>query len=382
MIPAKKIALLADFPLHSLPQGSFPGPSGHYATWLPQLAQRFQGVEDFKFHWVTLAPEARAERELLAWNQVFHVLPTWRRGRAATLFWVDRFRIRRTLRKIKPDLVHGWGTENIWGWSTLEFDGPQLFSVQGLLGLYGKLGGQAPRDRLMAFIESHVLRNVQAITTESPWARHRIEEQIGRKDVHLVEYGVADRFFEIEPRPDQGHPYALMVGTADYRKGIDVAVRLFARATLRNFCLKVVGGVSPFGEFWRRRASPNVEWLGRKSQEEVIHLLAGARCLILPTRADVCANVVKEARVMGLPVVASPEGGHIQYIQHGKNGFVCPLESPEQWEKSLLQIFLDPAGAVAMGNIGREEHRRLLEPERTVKELLPLYRKLLLTRPS
>lgn len=372
-----RIAILADFPLHSLPNSPFPLPFGHYATWLPQLAARYAKEKDYEFHWVTLDPSVMEERKIEAWNQFFHVLPTWKRGRAATLFWADRLKIRRKLQQIRPSLVHGWGTENIWGWATLEFPGPQIFSVQGLLGVYARLGQQGCRDRFMAWIERAVLRNAKIVTTESDWARARIHEQTGRDDVRLVEYGVADRFFEVEPTPRVGPPYAIMIGTADFRKGIDLAVQIFARAGLKGYTLKVVGGMTPLAEACKKKSSPNVEWLGRKSQSEIIELLAGARCLILPTRADVCANVVKEARVMGLPVVASPHGGHTQYIQPGQNGFICPLESAVAWEEALLKIFMKPEEALAMGKFMREEHRRLLRPERTAEGFLSLYRQVL-----
>ena len=212
----------------------------------------------------------------------------------------------------------------------------------------------------MALIEKVVLRKAQIVTTESAWAKAQIETATGRQDVRLVEYGIPQRFFEVERCPDFKNPYALLVGTVDYRKGIDVAVQIFSRPGLKRYSLKVVGGISPFGERWKKNSPPNIEWLGRKTQDEIVHLLKGAHCLILPTRADVCANVVKEARVIGLPVVASPNGGHVQYIQHGKNGFICDLNSPESWEKALLGIVHEPTTTTQMGNFLRDEHRNLL----------------------
>jgi glycosyltransferase involved in cell wall biosynthesis len=352
-------------------------PSGHYATWLPQLAARYEKEKDYEFHWVTLDPSVRQEKKIWAWNQFFHVLPTWKRGRAATLFWADRLKIRRKLQQIRPNLVHGWGTENIWGWATLEYPKSRIFSVQGLLGLYGKLGRQSWRDRLMARIEAAVLRRAPVISTESVWAKERIYEQTGRTDIHVVEYGVPDCFFNVEPCPDLHDPYAVIVGTADYRKGIDLAVRIFSRAGLSKYKLRVVGGTSAFGDVWKTNSPQNVEWLGRKSQKDVMGLMARASCLLLPTRADTGPTVAKEARVIGIPILASPHGGHTQYIQPGQNGFLCPLDSVSAWEEALLKIFMKPEEALAMGKFMREEHRRLLRPDRTAEGFLSLYRQVL-----
>jgi len=371
--PTKKIAILSDFPLHVLPHSPFPAPKGHYATWLPQLARAFEREREFEFHWLALNPGAGSDRTIQAWNQKFHVLPSSNRGRAATLFWADRHRIQNKLREIHPHLVHGWGNENIWGWAAAFSGFPNIFSLQGLLSEYAKLGKIGLRERLMAWIETGVLKKAEMITTESSWARTLIEKKTGRNDIRLVEYGVPHAFFGAEPHPDKNHPYAIMVGTADFRKGIDFALQLFSRPKLGSFQLKIIGGITAFGEKWKKVAPGNVEWLGRKSQAEIIAWMASARCLILPTRADVCANVVKEARVLGVPVVASPHGGHVQYVQHGHNGFLCPLDSHETWEQSLLRFFQDPRECSAMGSFLRQEHRDLLRPERTAEAFLALY---------
>lgn len=373
MTPTKKIAILADFPVHLLPESPLKDPKGHFATWLPQLAKAFESVKEFEFHWVISDPNIKADTQKVAWKQIFHVLPCWRRGRAATLFWSDRWRIQQKLKRINPDLVHGWGNENIWGWATVASGRPNVFSVQGLLGVYGKLGRQHFRERLMAQIEKYVLQKAKIITTESPWARDHIKEQTGRKDIRLVEYGVADPFFGVKYRPNVENPFAIMVGTADYRKGIDFAVELFSRPGLADLRLKVVGGVAPFGEFYKNNSPPNIAWLGRKTPSEIIGLMAGASCLILPTRADTGPTVAKEARVIGVPVVASPHGGHVQYIVHGKNGWVFGLNEPGKWEQIIQKLFLPNTDTNQLGKYHQIEDRALLSPQRTAARFLKIY---------
>ena len=374
MSPTKKIAILSDFPLHVLPEGSFSAPAGHYATWLPQLARAFEEEKEFEFHWVALNSGVRKHKTVKAWNQNFHILPTERRGRATTLFWADRGKIQKKLREINPRVVHGWGNEDIWGWAATFSGFPNLFSLQGLLSEYAKLGGVGLRNRLMAWMETRVLKKAEIITTESPWARALVEKKTDRSDVRIVEYGVPNEFFEAEPSADAQNPYAIMVGTADYRKGIDFAVQLFSRPELRKHQLKIVGGVASFGEVWKRNSPANVSWLGRKPQAEIIQLMSKASCLVLPTRGDTGPTVAKEARVIGLPIVASPHGGHVQYVKSEINGFVCSLDAPEEWSRAIQHLFNNPAQAKAMGLAERNAHRELLKPERTAASFLALYR--------
>jgi glycosyltransferase involved in cell wall biosynthesis len=372
----KKIAILADFPLHLLPKTSFQDPGGHYATWLPQLAKVFEGAKGFEFHWVTLDSAVKQDREIKAWNQTFHVLPTWRRGRAATLFLADRYRIQHKIRQIKPDLVHGWGNENIWGWATVTSHTKNIFSIQGLLGQYCKLGHRAIRERMMAMIEAVVMQKAMVLTAESPWTIQQVERLNGRKDVKLVEYGVPEEFFSADYAPATRNPYAVMVGTADFRKGIDFAVQLFSRPELAGIQLKVVGGITPYGEIWKKTSPENIQWLGRKTQAEIIRLMGGAMCLVLPTRGDTGPTVAKEARVIGLPLVASPHGGHIQYIQDGENGFICRLDDPESWSRAIRFLSEDLIRAQQMGRFQQREHRELLRPEKTANTFMLLYQEL------
>ena len=382
MSPTKKIVILSDFPAHLLPGLSHRPPAGHYATWLPQLAEAFQAEPAFEFHWILQDSACAGIDEHQAWNQRFHFLPTWKRGRAATLFWSDRRTILRKIRQIRPDLVHGWGNENVWGWATIVSGAPHIFSIQGLLGFYARLGHCSARTRLMALIEGMVLRRAMVVTAESPWTVGQVKHLYGRNGLRVVEYGVPREFFGAECAPDIQNPYAVMIGTADFRKGVDFAVELFSRPELAHARLKIIGGIAPFGEKWKKVSPANIEWLGRKNRSEIIRLMAGATCLVLPTRGDTGPTVAKEARVIGLPLVASPHGGHIQYIEHKNNGFVCELDAPESWSQAIRYLFGDLARAKAMGKVFWEKHRELLRPERTAKAFAALYAEVLRRAPG
>lgn len=375
-----KVAVLADFPLHTIPGRGFSEVLGHYATWLYPLAVAFEKCRDLEIHWVTLKAGLQKEITTSGWGQFFHVLPTAFHGRATTFFWADRRRIRKKLNRLQPDLVHGWGNEDVWGWSTIESRRPHIISIQGLLSVYNKLAHSAWRNYFMGVVEAMVLRRAQMITTESPWAKMKILNMTGRKDVQLVEYGLPEEFFLHQSDPDLAEPFGLMIGTADYRKGIDLAVQLFARPELRSIPLKVVGGISPFGQTWKARATGNIHWTGRKSQSEIVHLMKKARFLLLPTRADTGPTVAKEARVMGLPIVASPHGGHIQYLQEGRNGYIRQLDDLESWSQALLGLWENPTRAREMGHFLQRAHREFLRPEKTAQAFTLLYQKVLQAR--
>jgi glycosyltransferase involved in cell wall biosynthesis len=92
-------------------------------------------------------------------------------------------------------------------------------------------------------------------------------------------------------------------------KRIDSLVRCFSRSGRR---LKIAGGGPEFRAL-RAMASPNVEFLGRVSDEELRELYARCRFFLLPGEEDFGITAV-EALASGKPVVALGRGGALETV--------------------------------------------------------------------
>jgi len=166
----KKIAILAAFPLHRLNSfGEKFKPEGHYATWLPQVAEAWDGQNEVKIHWIVMSELVKERVDVSEWGQKFHVLPTSRSGRATTLFRADRKAIHTVLDEIQADLVHGWGTEDVYGLAAVLSGRPNIVSMQGILSEIVLKSWMHPREYFQALVELYCLRKAQVITTESEW---------------------------------------------------------------------------------------------------------------------------------------------------------------------------------------------------------------------
>lgn len=376
-----KVAILADFPLHVIPEfGEKYIPNGHFATWLPQLAQAFGEYPDLEVHWLTVHRLIDAPQQARWKGQTFHVFPAKSPGRALRLFAEDRKTINAYLAQIQPDLVHGWGTEDVYALAAATSGLPNIVSMQGILSHYVFQTRMAPRSYLQALIEMYVFYKADCITTESAWGRQVILRRNPRTDVELVEYGVQNHFLETPWQPDPQKPVAIFVGSIVPRKGIQDAVEAFRDPALAQAELWVVGDGGPWAANLQASAPANVRWLGRLDSMETARLLGRAWCLVLPTRADTSPNVVKEARVIGLPVVSTPCGGQVSYIEHGKNGFLVEPGDIRSLAESLGQLLSDFDRTAAMGRFHHEEQRYLLDPRRTAEGFFDLYKKRLSPR--
>ncbi|HWL52161.1 MAG TPA: glycosyltransferase family 4 protein [Chthoniobacteraceae bacterium] len=379
-----RVAILANFPLHVLPaEEGFPFPSGHYATWLPQLAEAFSKWPRFELHWVTLTGHV-SRPTVKSWKgQTFHLLPTRERGRALTFYARDREQIRQCLEGIRPQLVHGWGTEDIYAFGAVASGYPHIVSMQGIISHYALKNRMSPRNYFQALLELYILRKAQCVTVESQWGAEVLRRRNPRLRPERIEYGVNHEFLDVAWKPDPAKPAALFVGSVAPRKGIHDAVAAFADPALAGMELWIAGGIdSPWSRELRERATPNVRWLGRVPTAEIASLMSRAWCLVLPTRADTSPNVVKEARVIGLPVVTSPEGGQSTYIQEGGAGSLVVPGDIDRLIRALRGILGDYGKCRAMGACQWEEHRHLLHPDRTAEAFAQLYERRIAQAPA
>jgi glycosyltransferase involved in cell wall biosynthesis len=375
----KKIAILAAFPLHTLKSfGEEFRPKGHYATWLPQIAEAWDGQKEVEIHWIVMSELVQERRDVSEWGQMFHVLPTSQRGRAATLFREDRRAIGAVLDEIQAGLVHGWGTEDVYGLAAVLSGRPNIVSMQGILSYYALKNRMPARSYLQAMLELFIIWKAERVTTESEWGQNVVRRRNPFAKVELIEYGVQEVFFQTKWQPEKSKPFALFVGGISPRKGIQDLVEAFRDPKLLGKKLVVIGGgEGVWSENLQKNAPPNIRWLGRKTAEETAQYMAKAWCLALPTRADTSPNVVKEARVIGLPVITTRNGGQASYLQDGEDGYFVECGDV----KGLIQklrIVLGPfITTKKLGELGQQRYRDLFTADQTANHFQGLYRKVL-----
>jgi glycosyltransferase involved in cell wall biosynthesis len=250
--------------------------------------------------------------------------------------------------------------------------------MQGILTEYARIGG-LPKiyywDELVKR-ESGYLKAVTVVTCESQWGIDKVLKVNPNLKAYQVEYGVHPSFFDLAWEPDSKAPYALFLGSIDTRKGVDILLDAVETLPERTWRLKLAGHGSLYQELMVRNI-PGVEWLGTLNWVELQRELQAATCLVLPTRADTSPNVVKEARVIGLPVVTTIHGGQAGYIRNGENGIIVEPLNPEGLAEALTRVMDDSQLARRMGTTRHAEDRAYFRPENTARGFLDIYDELL-----
>lgn len=153
------------------------------------------------------------------------------------------------------------------------------------------------------------------------------------------------------PAPDGGDGnggYDLVVSAIVPYKKIGLAVEAYGRL---GYPLKVVGVGGELDKL-RRNAAPNVEFLGWRSDDDVLALYRNCRLLVFPGEEDY-GIVPLEAMACGKPVVAFGKGGATETVLDGVSGLFFAEQTPD--------ALIDAVGRAARAKWDRAAIRRRAE---------------------
>ncbi len=374
------IAILADMPLGRLMPEQFGAQDKTLTPWLYSLFLDFAHQDQFNIHWITLKRFIKKEQRHEIGRQTVHVLPA--PSLAIGLFtghYIASRSIQNKLKEIAPDLVHIWGIESPYAKACSTFNTRKLLTYQGALIAYCQRGPMKLLPRLQAFWEKRTTPLYGHITGESPWSTDRIKEVNPKANLYVVEYGVEDSFFKVRRTPTET-PECLYVGTLYELKGIRYLIEAFKHPSMQHIQLYLAGSGDLQAEL-EPISTPNIHWEGQLSRPELQKRMESAWCLVHPTLADTGPTIVKEARVVGLPVITTTEAGSKQHIVDGKSGYIIPPRDSEAIRETVLKLTESIDKCLEMGNYQLDRIRETLNVHRTSEQFASIYRKILEENP-
>jgi len=373
-----RVVVLADVPLGLLPGlEDLPKSSGPYATWLEALVPEFEAMGDLDLHWIVMAKGVRQAVMRRSLGQTFHVLPRFRKlASMLTAYRLETLRIRRVIRRLKPQVVHAWGSEDVYGLAGAR-SGVQrkIFTLQGCGTEYlARVPKVHPLVRLQATFESGMIRCYPVGTGESMLSVGCLKMIHPDIKVHCIDYGVPPAFFRGNWNPS-AQVNILFAGEFCQRKGVHDLLAV-ARSHLYQDIRLDLAGAGELDSAIEAEGLPNVRLLGRLSRPELIAQMEKAWCLVIPTYADTGPSIVKEARVVGLPVITTTAAGAATYITEAGCGCVIEPGNRDQLAAAIAQVCASRETCLALGRNGWAGHREVFHPANAARQFAELYRSL------
>jgi glycosyltransferase involved in cell wall biosynthesis len=375
----KKIAILAESPLQALLNGANGRISGG-ATWLPQLAIGLAEERLFEITWISFNRETESTKSTRCRGINFVSIPSKNLSLdAATGHFFSRQKLLKIIHEIRPHTVHAWGSENAYGSVLGKSEYRTVFSLQGHLKEYQRVGGlpQGHYWRFKAEIEKSFVNNADIVTAESNWAIDKLNEFYNPKMTKRVEYGIHPSFYEIEWQPDPDVPTMLFIGSITHLKGIDILVEAINHCATKNWKLYIAGDGPLLPTLRERtRGMDQIVWMGMIGWDELQKLQKKTWALVHPSRAETGPMCIKEARVVGIPVITTCHGGQSEYVQDGVNGFIFDIKNPRQLARLIDRCMSDYNLVRRLGNSTKEKDRIFFSPLKTANEFINLYHSL------
>jgi len=255
----------------------------------------------------------------------------------------------RHIKKTKPDLVHGQGTERESGMVAALCGRPSVLTLHGNFRAIAKTIHAKPFSYfgIAAMIERFCLPRVSGVHCLSSHTKASVGTLA--KQTWIIPNAVNQRFFEVVRSPASA-PYVICVAGINTWKNPILLVE--AGDTLQQRFpeteIHFIGACDPNHPDGKTflDAIAQRRWCHYHRQclpEDLIPYMARATCSVLPSRQENFGLALAEALAAGIPALGSRVGGIPDVVQDGKTGYLFDSDSPAYLAEKLVAIHGDKA---------------------------------------
>jgi len=367
----------------------YANPNPGFGTPLEALREGFAALPDIEVHFLSCLRRPVNAPEKLAPNIWYHALHVPKIGWIRTGYQGCIRAMRKKLREIGPDIVHGQGTEDNNSLCAVFSGFPNVLTIHGNMRLIAKINHARPFSHpwLAARLESFTLPRSDGIICITNYTRDAVAALARR--TWVLPNAVEPGFFSVEPAVEPDAPALILcVGSICLRKNQNDFIRAIdplvaAGSKIHLLFFGTVSENDPYGrEFLSLvRSRPWCEHRGFADREKLKGCLRQATVLALPSLEDNCPMVVLEAMAAGVPVVAARVGGVPDLIEEGKTGWFCDPLDTASMTGTMEHVLSHPDKARQVAADAKSRAKERFHPLVVARRHLEIYREVL-KRPS
>jgi glycosyltransferase involved in cell wall biosynthesis len=362
----------------------YSNPAPYFGTAPEALIQGFALTPEAEVHVISCLRRKVESPAKLAPNIFFHSVLVPKIGWMRTAYQGCIRAVRKKLKAIQPEIVHGQGTEFDCALDAVFSGFPNVVTIHGNMRLIARVN----RVKAFSFIwlaarlERLALPRSGGVVCITNYTREAVKDLARR--TWVVPNAVDASFFDVNPAPNPGVPARLLcVGHVCVRKNQNAFIRaLDSLAGRHKFELRFCGEASENDAYGRDFFSlvkdrPWCVYHGSASREELKALLRQATALVLPSLEDNCPMAVLEAMAAGVPAVAAQVGGLPDLIEEAKTGFFCDPLQAVSMAGAVEKVLVNPAAAAEVARQARQRARARFHPEVIARRHVEIYREIL-----
>lgn len=366
---------------------------GHYERRVPYfgtapeaLLQGFAQLSGVEVHVLSCTKKPMPSPEKLASNIYFHSLLVPKIGWMRSGYQGCVRGVRRKLKEICPDIVHGQGTERDCGISAVLSGFPNVLTIHGNMRLIAKVNeaGLFSFLWLAARLERFTIPRSQGVICITHYTQNAMRDVARR--TWVVPNAVDASFFEIDALPPREKtPRILCVGHICLRKNQNAFIRaLDPLAVKRRFEIMFLGNLpsdaygNEFSQLVKER--PWCRYEGLAGRDKLKELLRESTALALPSLEDNCPMVVLEAMAAGVPVMAAKVGGLPDLVEDGVTGVFCNPADPDSMSRAVEKVIESGPTVRELARRAKERALQRFHPRIVAEQHMKVYREIGLLR--
>jgi len=299
---------------------NYSAPDPYFGTAPAALLEGFAALSNLEVHILSCTQHLMSSPKKLADNTWFHSLHVPKIGWLRLGYSGCIFAVRKKLKEIQPDIVHGQGTERDCGISAVFSGFPNVITIHGNMAelariFHARFGGF---HWWAAKLENFTLPRTSGVFCNSHYTQSLVSTR--SKKTWLVPNPVRDSFFTpiIRNNLPAETPTLLVVGVICARKRQLELLQLFIQLRQQNtrFQVKFVGSCcqDPYGKAFLSllNGQGNADWatwLSVLDESSLIQCMDESQVLVHFPLEESFGLVVAEALARGLKLFASKIGG-------------------------------------------------------------------------
>lgn len=353
-----------------------------FGTAPEALLQGFSGLDGIEVHVISCLQQPVRTVDRLAKNIIPHALIVPKLGWMRTLYQGCVRAVRRQLHGLRPDIVHGQGTERDCALSAVYSGFPNVITIHGNMRRVATVTHARPFSFhwLAARLEAFAVKRTHGIVCISQYTQALVKFEARR--TWVVPNAVDASFLQVQ-RGCRSSRRFLVAGTICSHKNQNFLIHaLDPLAAQEEFHIHFIGDL-PSNDSYGREFMELVSsrrwcsYTGFADRERLKQLLSESVALLIPSLEDNCPMVVLEAAAAGVPAIGSHIGGIPGLIDHGVTGFLFSINDRQALLEAARRVILNPAEAEAMGRAAKQKALQHFTPDAIARRHLGIYQEVL-----
>lgn len=326
------------------------------APWIDNYINLFRNSNELELHIIAEFPNLIKDTSFMDGNIHFYLLsqkmPFLKRGWPhvfryfSNYFFLNR-KVKKIVKKIKPDFIHLHGTEHDLSAVALNFKKiPMLVTIQGFLNeAIHKNNTFYLRNKLK--IENLVLKNCKNFGVRVQFMEDIIKKYNPTPTFYYHDYILEKPKYTRLPESDAHVVFAARICRDKGIEDLILALKL-VKKNFPNLKFKILGSIDEnykkniLNLLKKNGLLENTNLIGFLPDINEVHKeVAKSLINVLPTYYDIVSGTIVESMYIGVPVIAYNVGAINELNSKRESLIVVDKENIEELAKSIHQLLLD-----------------------------------------